>query len=455
MDLRYMKLIKNKFFICLVSIALISGSFWGFVYEKNPRPEFSGSGEAFSYDQKAVSILEQGLFSGALQGGTSERLFYPIFLAGIYKIFGHNYHTVTVVQILLFVLIAILIYRLTRLIFNEKIARIASIIMSLCYSVASFSGWLYREVFFTFLITFLIYSLYKAQKTFKNNWFALSGLVAGLAMLTNSVIQFFIVLIIINFFVVCWPRGFNKILLKISLFFIFLVLMIGPWIISGYFSLGGGGLEGLILRERAEKMESLEDKYLEHFIGNTLGDFFAYKLFEEYNPLEVRHGIETWNKYGQWVDQNKDMVLLNRVFLEEAKEFIYRHPWMYLKQSSIDFLKFNTPMIPNMRMQHVFVETHQELSNLTKGTIIILIRLAYLIFFILITYAIIKNIKYWSKMSWLILIILYFNGIFSAIHAIARYSLPIYPMYIILITIGLIMIWNKIKNKNENLFSNK
>jgi len=128
---------------------------------------------------------------------------------------------------------------------------------------------------------------------------------------------------------------------------------------------------------------------------------------------------------------------------------------MYLKQSSIDFLKFNTPMIPNMRMQHVFVGTHPELSDFIKGLIIVLIRLAYLIFFALIIYAIIRHIKNWSKLSWVVLLILSFNLIFTLIHAIARYSVPVYPSYIILFSLGLVSFWNKFRKKDENLLSDQ
>ena len=83
----------------------------------------------------------------------SERPLYPIFLASIYKIFGHNYWAVRIIQIFLFVLTCFLVYRLSRVIFDERTARLAGIIMSLCYPVASFSGILFREILFTFLIT--------------------------------------------------------------------------------------------------------------------------------------------------------------------------------------------------------------------------------------------------------------------------------------------------------------
>lgn len=444
---------KNKFIYVLLIIAIISGFIWGFAYEKDPRPEISGSGEAYGYDQTALKILEKGLFSDDIKSINNDRLLYPIFLATIYKIFGHNYHIVTIIQIFIFIALSVLVYKLCQMVFNEKIAEIAGISMALCYSIASFSGWLSREVLFTFLVCFLIYTLYKAQITLKNRWFVVGGLIFGLSILTNAVIKYFILIILINLIIVCKRHYiFKDIYPKICIFFIAFAIIISPFFVSGQLLSGDGRLEALILCERAEKMERLDGKYWQHFVGNTLADFFAYKWFPDYNPREVCHGITTWNTYGEWVEQNKDLGILKEIFAHEAKEKIIKHPIMFLKQSSIDFLKFNTPMIPNMRIQHVFVGTHSNLSDFVKGSIILFIRFIYLLFFMLVIYGIITSIKYWSKVGWIILVILYFNAVFSVILAIARYSVPIYPFYIILASIGLINIW--FKYKNENLLFN-
>jgi hypothetical protein len=251
-------LLKNKFTFSLILLAVVSGSFWGFAYERDPRPEFSGSGEAISYDQTALKILEKGIFSGDLKEErlSADRFFYPVFLALVYKVFGHNYHAVTAVQIFLFVLIVLLVYKISQMIFKERVARSAGIFTALCYSIASFSGWLYREVLFVFLVTLLIYCLYKAQATFKNIWFILAGVAATSSFLTNAIIQFFIIAAIANFFIVFHGKKFKDKLLKTSLFILSFVLSIFPFLLGGYISFGGGGLEGLILRERAEKMEN-------------------------------------------------------------------------------------------------------------------------------------------------------------------------------------------------------
>ncbi|MBU1137158.1 glycosyltransferase family 39 protein, partial [Patescibacteria group bacterium] len=246
---------KNKFIFSLILLAAISGSFWGFAYERDPRLEFSGSGEAISYDQTALKILEKGIFSSDLKGEglSTDRFFYPVFLALVYKIFGHNYHAVTVVQIILFILIVLLVYKISQMIFKEKTARLAGIFTALCYSIASFSGVLYREVLFVFLVTLLIYCLYKSQITFKSIWFILAGIVATLSFLTNAIIQFFIIAAIINFFIVFHKKKFKEKLLKIGLFILSFILSISPFLLNGYISFGGGGVEGLLLRERSEK----------------------------------------------------------------------------------------------------------------------------------------------------------------------------------------------------------
>lgn len=442
---------KNKFLIFLILVATVSGILWGFAYERDPRPEFSGSGEALGYDQAAVTILRTGSISKALSSANKDRPLYPVFLAGIYKMFGHHYHMVTIVQIMLFIALCVLVYRLCQLLFSEKLARVACLATALCFSIASFSGWLYREVLFTFFIFILIYCLYKAQITFKNIWFIMAGIFFGLALLTNSIIQCFFIFMIINFLVVCRGYKLKGIYPKMCLFFIAASLIIGPCLLGGYVSFGSGGVGPLLMRERLEKMENLEGKYWRHFIGNVLGDFFAYKWFSDYDPREVRHGVKTWELYGQWVEQSKDLNVLQQKFSQEAKEGISKHPIMFLKQSSIDFLKFNTPLTPNVRMQHMFVGTHQNLSDFTKGSIILFIRLVYLIFFMLIIYGIVVSIKYWSKVGWVILIILYFNAVFSVTTGNARYSVPIYPFYIILASVGLLAIWFK---HNEDLLFN-
>jgi len=434
---------SKRFIILLFCLAFISGIFWSVTYGEDP----TWGSDSFGYNKKALTILEKGIFFKDVQ--ISERPIYPIFLAGAYKVFGHNYWPVRIIQIFLFVFTCFLVYRICQMIFNERIARLASIMTALCYSIASFTGLFFRESLFTFLIILLIYCLYKAQLSYKNIWFVFSGIIMGLAILTNMVLQFFPLIIIINFLIIGREFGFKKLYPKIALFFIAFSITISPWIISDYYHFGriaSGYGSGLLLREKIEKTEVIEGKYIQHLVGNILGDFFASRLFLDYDRTETKYGYDTRQRFEDWANQNKDLVIIDSIFVQEAKTGALKHPIMFLKMTLIDFLKFNTPLAPNVRMTNMFTTTHPELSDFTKGSIILFIRFFYLIFFALITYTVVKYIKKWGEISWIILIIFYFNFIYSILSGFARYSAPIYPFYIILATIGLLIFWDKIRN---------
>ncbi len=438
---------KNRFIPILFFLALASGIVWGMPFDKP-----LGS-DARGFDRAASVILEEGIFNNSeFMNQMIDRIFYSYFLAGVYKIFGHYPVAVKIIQLFIFAGLVLLIYKLCQQIFNERIARLAGFITALCYSIASFTSSLYREMLFSFLIFLLVYCLYQAQKKKKAIWFIVSGIVFAIASITNVIIQFFILVIIINFLILN-RKGLRKIVPKIALFLLSFILVISPLFISYYLNFGRtpfGSRQGLLLMMRVEKMYAIKGKYIQHLIGNATGDFFAQKLFSDYNPDEARLG---WNTREEWKrminEEGRDRKEVDWELTNKAVKEIIKHPILFLEMSSLDFLKFNTPMVPDVRMQHMFAEpdSHPEFSDLTKGFIILMIRFVYLIFAIFIVYAIVKNIRDWSKMGWIILIVFYFNLIFSNLHAIARYSIPVYPFYIILLTIGCLMFWDNLKNE--------
>jgi len=444
-----MKRIKNKKFVLfLFFLSIASAVVWAW--------PFSRPGDT-SLDT-AKAILENGLFSNHyLMEFMMDRISYPIFMAGVFKVFGQNLMIIRIIQVFIYAGLVLLIYKFCQDFFGERTAKLACFIAAVSYTLASFTGWLYREIIFTTLVFLLVYLLYQAQRREKNIWFVLAGLVFGLAVLTNSIIQFFLFIIIANFLFLN-RGGIKKVIPQLALFFMAVLSIISPFIISNYLNFKVspfpfGAREGLVIYMRVEKMKAIEGKYLSHFIGNATGDFIAQKLFDDYDPNEARLG---WQNREEWkkmiYQEGRDVKEVDRELTEKSIREIFKHPVQFLKMSSIDFLKYNTPMVPDVRMQHMFAEpgSHPEFSDFTKIAIILSIRFIYLIFAILIIYAIVRNIKNWPKIGWPVLIIVYFNLIFSNLHAIARYSLPIYPFYIIFLALGVLIIWDKlIKEKSR------
>jgi len=437
--------INNKTFITIIfTLALMNAIIWGV-------PFYEPSQDIAVKDGDAMFILEKGIFNqDEYMNHLVDRILYPIFTAGVFKIFGAYPAIMKLINVIMFACLALLVYKLCQIIFNERLARIAGLFTALCYTLASYTSHFDRQIFFVFLIFLLIYCLYQAQIKNKTIWYIFAGVVFGMALLTNAIIQFFILIIIANFLILNRKKGFKKILPKIIIFLLAFIIFVSPLFISNYLRFERTSVlskQGVLLSMRAEKMQAIKGKYIQHLVANTTGDFIAQKLFSDYDRSEARLG---WKALEEWRNmiykQDCDRKEIDYQLTKEAVWEFVKHPILFIGISFIDFLKFNTPMVPDIRMQHMFAEpnSYPELSDFSKIAIILIIRFVYLIFAILIIYAGIRKIKDWPKMGWIILIILYFNLIFTFLHAIARLSLPIYPFYIILLTMGVLIIWDKI-----------
>jgi 4-amino-4-deoxy-L-arabinose transferase-like glycosyltransferase len=82
-------------------------------------------------------------------------------------------------------LTCILIYLLARKLFGTRIALISGMFAAVYPGLFIYDGWLYTESLYTFLLTAVIYSLYRLQRTPQRKWTILSGLFLGLATLTR------------------------------------------------------------------------------------------------------------------------------------------------------------------------------------------------------------------------------------------------------------------------------
>lgn len=439
---------NKKFVIILILLTILSSAVWGMLLGVSK----DGGGI-----KTAKVIISEGLFSDHFTLDVmTDRIFFGIVISVIFRIFGQHDILVIIFNTLVYIGLVLLIYKFCREFFNEKLARLSSFLSAICYTLASYTSWFYREMLFAGLILLLVYFLYKAQSENKNIWFIFSGLIFGIATLTNGMLQFFVVFVILNFLFLN-RKKIKEIIPKLVLFLISLILIMSPWLISNYVNFQKtpfpfGSRSGLMMSMRVEKMHAIEGKYIQHLVANTTGDYIAQKLFDDYDRKEARLGYESREQWEEMIyEEGKDINEIDEQLNREAAIEMIKSPILSFEMATLDFLKFNTPMIPDVRMQHMFAEpgSHPEFSDFTKGAIIISIRLFYLIMAIFIIYALIKHVKKWNKMGWIILMVFYFNLFFSAIHAIARYSLPIYPLYIILLALSMLTFLERKRIKNE------
>lgn len=446
-----------KFIILIFLIAIISGFFWNFGNFGEPIVS-----DALYYDKAATNILEgYDICYGLGESCIEPQPLYPLFLSGVFYVFGHNLDAVRVAQIILFAFTSVLIFLLAKRLFGYQVGVYSGLLMGLFYPLAGYCSRLYREVFFTFLVVLFIYCLYQVYLSKKKVWFSFSGITLGLVMLTNAVTYFLPLLIIFLFLIVYKKKFFSKKMLICFFFFLFsLIIILSPWLIRNYYSDGGSAdiKGGSALVNRAYLMEDIQEKYKEHFIGQSIGYFFAKKLDSRLDQrklyafrLEIIYEqIEDLSLFGYSQEE------IGKIFQKEAISKIFKKPHLYFLDTFLYLMSFNNPMLPNpqtfyvYRMHNLFVNTHPEINEFIKGSIILIIRFIWLIFLFFVVYGGIKAIKKdVLKFSWLISVILYFNIVYSLLLAIPRYALPIWPFYIILFVYGLSMFLRS-KNMGEN-----
>lgn len=151
---------------------------------------------------------------------------YAFFLGIIYKIFGHSYPAVWLIQAILSALSCILIYLIAKKLFGINVARIAAVISAVFFIFVLYSALLFSETLFVFLLLLCFIFIYQADVRRTDLGYPIAGILAALCILTRVIILPFFLL----FGLVCFARKINKAVL----FFLPIIVLIMPWGIRNY-----------------------------------------------------------------------------------------------------------------------------------------------------------------------------------------------------------------------------
>lgn len=261
---------------------------------------------------------------------------YEFFLAGIYVVFGHHYEPVWIMQAILHVLSAYLLYLVSRRIFPEwkKAALISTALFAFWPDLIEISAMLMTEtlyLFFTILVIYLFVRAYEAPQ--HRTLAALLGAATGIAILTRPPILLFIPIFFFFYFSATRmknnppsiaagqvPNGLLKdrgglmdIYIAMSVFSLFLILTLAPWTIRNYFVYHQPILTTMIGQYNL-------------WLGNTLAsDGGQYNL--PYNPLN------------EFVDQEGFFGLKDKA-RAEFLGFVLAHPFIFLKLCALRFIRY-------------------------------------------------------------------------------------------------------------------
>ncbi len=318
---------------------------------------------------------------------------FPLFLALIYKIFGHSYLAAKIGLAILSSFTVVLIYLLGKILVDEKTGFWASLIYSIYPASIFWTGYLAPVTLEILIMVCFVLFFYMGEKTKNYKFFIISGIFLGFGILTRSLFAVFLPFLFI-YILIKQKKNFLKILIPLFLSY-FLVIL--PWGVRNY---------------------KIFHKF---FISSTEGGIVSYIAN---NPNSFKEPTGYWNPPLEFFEKFKGLneIEINKALYKESLNFILSNPKTYLKLVFDRFLRFwrffpHTFSGPGEN----YKKYHQIISFLFSSPLIILGFLGFL-----------KSLKkckdflliYFIILGWSLPIILFFK-------TVMRYREPLTPFLII------------------------
>lgn len=245
------------------------------------------------YDEYA-----RGFLTGESIGGPQNKGYW-LFLALVYYLFGRDYFIVGVIQSLFGAASVILIFLVAKRIFGIVTARISSIIAALDYPLifsAVGIGHEAMDLFYGIFVAYLLVKIYDTGINMKGNLLlAFTGIICGLAM-ANREVNILMPLVASGWIIYVFLNSANnkfKIIGIISLFLLFSLLGVAPFLFSNYITSG-----------------SLYPQ------SSTYGVRF---ILEHYNPQLTSIGFNPMRDFNRSI------------------EIVVENPWLFMKAAWLNY----------------------------------------------------------------------------------------------------------------------
>lgn len=408
--------------------------------------------DSFGYHNLALCIKNYFSFCGDAFRTPG----YPFFVAIIYSLFGNHPYTVLFVQIFLNLISILLMYKIGKQLFNEKVGFIAAVLFSLDIHHTIFINFLLTETIYTTLFLGGLLFYIKGLKHSSFRYFIVCGIIYGVSTLVRPISQYYIGGILL--FTLLWylkdlKTGIRNSIIIVSSYFI----IISPWCLRNYKEFG----------------------------------HFAISNIKGYNLL-------FWNaSYYEAKRQQKSIEQINDEFLEELKKMGWRkdlNPFekeridgelaaKILKANFSDYLK--THLIGTVKIHlslgtqsltdvlHIPAKKWTEEEKYTNGVIALVKKFfatktiyeiilgLFVALFLAVVY-LFAVIGIWrlvrEKQVLIMLFLLGSAGYFALISGIisyARYRLPSIPFYILLASVGIVWWLERRKSAERNIISSE
>ncbi len=371
------------------------------------------AGKGFSIDESYGLDLRSNPEQRPRMVPTAARTpLYPAFLATIYKVFGRRIRLVYIIQTLIDLLSASMLYFLALKITEDvRIALMSMAFYALYMPFMEQVGVLLNETVFGFLVLLFAVVAFYAIERFSLSGFLLAGIVMGLTTLCRPTTFLFPAFFILMTLIVGRTQ-LRRASINSLAFLILSLVLIMPWVIRNYLVLDYFGLVGTIGGEQI-------------FAANY--DFSDHGVPWPMVPLDLREKLI-----------GKTPVERDKVLTREGLKLIIEHPIRFIKNVLFRTSTFWTSI--GMGKPGPFYYSSNRAGNEVCVFVAVLNPLLILASFV----AFLRFRGRWVSRSLVPLMLLgYFYVIHLPTFAFIRYSMPVIPFLMMFAAVGMVGLFAK------------
>lgn len=204
-------------------------------------PERAYRRDAYTYLRPAVNLIEGRGFSDRQQPpftpSATRTPVYPLFIAGLYTLFGQNVLVIAFVQVLLDTLSAVLVTLLGLRLVSARAARFGGLGYALSLGAAVHTVFILTETLFTLILLSAVLSLSLYREGKRRRWLIGGGILTGLAVLIRP-IALFLPLMALTFIWMADPTKRRRFIASGFVYLAAVVVVVAPWVMRNYRAMG-------------------------------------------------------------------------------------------------------------------------------------------------------------------------------------------------------------------------
>lgn len=363
-------------------------------------------GDALQYDEIAKNLAAGRGFMYADFPTALRPPVYPAFLAAVYRLFGHDYTAVRLLQGLAEAFTVVLTYLIGRRFFGRGVAAAAGIAVALQPALVVNSGFLLTETLYTLILTGSFYLFLRSQYELSRGLAVGAGVLLGLGALCRP--TGLALPLVLAFGVLFCDRKLQRLKLAAAAALIAL-LTVAPWTIRNAVVLGtltpvSNSSFGIVL-----------------WMGSYAPWDLEWRGWDEPPVGELVRGLHP----------ARDAAEIDRIFIREAGKNIAESPLTY-------------GWFCARKVWNLWRPTPGEKSQVFGSSILFWgLRSYHVLTVALFLVGLLLPRRVRRRDVWLFLLLLFWTALHALTFSVPRYLLPVLPVVILYGSSGAVALWER------------